>query len=219
MTLAIERELGVLFRMAASEDPQKRDIALKAIGEVPPDEVAMFLSSCKLDERTLELVTRSLQGRESTPVLPAQRENSCDDDKEMTLTQRVQGMTVGEKIKLALKGDKEARALLLKDTNREIYMSVLKNPGLKESEVEMITKNTATNTDILRTIAKNREWTANRNILKNLVYNSKTPMAFSVRFLPRMNPKDLEFIAKSRNLPMALRANAKRLVASKGKGW
>ena len=54
--------------------------------------------------------------------------------------------------------------------------------------------------------------------MRNLVHNSKTPVELSIRFLPRMNFKDLEFIAKSRNLPMAVRTNAKRLVSSKRKG-
>ncbi|NOY86460.1 MAG: hypothetical protein GXP52_04070 [Deltaproteobacteria bacterium] len=221
--------------MVSSGDPQKMDVALRAIEKIPPDEVAEYLSSCKLDEKTFDLITRALQVssagtsamkdyahqalsvREFGPAPSAQEENPTDNDT-VTLTQRVQGMTVGEKIKLALKGDKEARALLLKDTNREIYMSVLENPGLKESEVEMMTKNTATNTDILRTIAKNREWVANRNIMKNLVYNPKTPVELSVRFLNRMKPKDLEVIAKSRNLPMVVRTTAERLVARKEKG-
>lgn len=218
MTPANERELGVLVRMVASDDPQRRDIALRAIRKIPSAEVTEYLASRKPDEKTSGLITQSLQESESDPVPTAQQENHPDNDKELTLTQRVQFMTVGEKIKLAFKGDKESRTLLLKDTNREIYMSVLENPGLKETEVEMITKNTATNADILRAIGKNREWSSNRNIMRNLVRNSKTPVELSIRFLPRMNFKDLEFIAKSRNLPMAVRTNAKRLVSSKRKG-
>ena len=232
MTMEREREFRVLARMIASGDLRKREIALKAIGNIPPDDVERLLSSSDIDEKTFEIISRSLLsdsiGLEEIPLTEeADKEpiNSSDElpkdlaaDETLTLTQRIQQMTVGEKIKLALKGDKEARTHLLKDTNREIYMGVLDNPGLKESEVEMITKNTATNTDILRAIAKNREWAANRNIMKNLVFNSKTPVEISVRFLSRMSLKDLEIIAKSRSLSMAVRTNARRLVASKGKG-
>ncbi|UCF30574.1 MAG: hypothetical protein JSV26_11060 [bacterium] len=139
-------------------------------------------------------------------------------DEKLSLAQEIQQLTVGEKIKMALKGDKEARTILLKDTNRQIYMSVLENPGLKESEVEMLTRNTSTNADILRAIGKNREWTSNKNIVKNLVLNSKTPVEVSMRFLPRMSLKDLEFIDKSRNLPSAVRLSARRLILHKKKG-
>ena len=117
-----------------------------------------------------------------------------------------------------MKGDKEARGILLKSTNRQIYMSVLENPGIKESEIEMLTRNTSTNSEILRAIGRNREWSASRNIMKNLVMNSKTPVEVSNRFLTRLSAKDLEFIVKSRNLPMAVRNNAKRLMEQKKKG-
>jgi predicted transcriptional regulator len=127
-------------------------------------------------------------------------------------------MGAGDKRKLARKGDKEARTILLKATNRQIYMSVRDNPGIKESEIEMLTKNTSTNSEILRAIGRNREWTANRNVMKNLVMNSKTPVEVSNRFLSRMSAKDLEFVVKSRNLPMAVRNNAKRLIEQKKKG-
>ena len=140
------------------------------------------------------------------------------EDKELSLDQKIQRMTVGEKIKAALKGGKETRSILLKNPNRQIFMSVLENPGLKEHEIEMLTRNTSTNVEILRAIAKNREWTSKKNILKGLVMNSKTPLQISMRFLPRMSLKELESIDRSRNLPSALRLNAKRLFLQKKKG-
>ena len=81
----------------------------------------------------------------------------------------------------------------------------------------MLTKNTGTNQEILRAIANNREWVANRNILHGLVMNPKTPVSLSIRFLSRMGRKDMEFIAKSRSLPVALRNNAKRILSAKQK--
>ncbi|UCG37929.1 MAG: hypothetical protein JSV00_06925 [bacterium] len=140
------------------------------------------------------------------------------DDDSLSLSQRIQAMTVGEKIKLAMKGDKEARNILVKDNNKQVYMAVLGNPGLKESEIEMLARNTGTNTEILRAICRNREWISNRNIMHSVVMNPKTPPEISIRFLPRLSKKDLDFITKSRSLPQALRTNAKRLLLSKAKG-
>ena len=47
--------------------------------------------------------------------------------------------------------------------------------------------------------------------------NPKTPVNLSIRFLARLGRKDVEFIAKSRSLPVALRNNARRILSSKGK--
>jgi len=163
------------------------------------------------DERWLEAALKD--------CLEAQGNEAPEEDaKALSLAQRIQRMRVGEKIKLAMKGNKECRNILVKDTNREVFMAVLSNPGLKESEVEMLAKNTGTNAEILRAIGRNREWVANRNIVYSLVLNPKTPVEVTVRFLPRLMKKDLEFITNSRSLPMALRTNAKRLLAAKAKG-
>ena len=126
-------------------------------------------------------------------------------------------MNIGQKIKAAMKGDKEYRTILIKDTNRDVYKAVLNNPGLKENEVEMLTKNTGTNVEILRAIANNREWMANRNIVNGIVMNPKTPVDLSIRFLSRLSKKDMELITKSRSLPVALRNTAKGILSSRTK--
>ena len=140
-----------------------------------------------------------------------------EEVKELTVAQQIAKMGVGQKIKMAMKGDKEVRTILIKDSNREVYMSVLNNPGLKDNEIEMLVKSTGTSSDILRVIGKNREWTSNSVILRGLVMNPKTPVEISIRFLLRLSRKDLEQIDRTRNLPAALRANAKRLIAAKKK--
>lgn len=220
--------LRVLLRILTSKDPVERQVALRALDDVPVQNIISQVEDEELSadlKKTLVsyIATRSDQAvpADNPQVSGAVSEASSEADEEdvhLSLTLRIQKMGVGEKIKLAMKGDKEARGILLKSTNRQIYMSVLENPGFKESEVEMLTKNTSTNTEILRAIGRNREWAANRNIMKNLVMNSKTPVEVSNRFLPRLSAKDLEFIVKSRNLPMAIRNNAKRLMEQKKKG-
>jgi len=215
-----EKTLYVLLRILASEDPVEREVALRALGEISVEDISRQIGNGDLPNDLQETLNDYIDTRsdQKSPQNTSQTPEENERDKNLSLTLLIQNMGVGEKIKLALKGDKEARTILLKSTNRQIYMSVLENPGIKESEVEMLTKNTSTNSEILRAIGRNREWTANRNVMKNLVMNSKTPVEVSNRFLTRMSVKDLEFIFKSRNLPMAVRSNAKRLMEQKKKG-
>jgi len=212
--------LRVLFRILSSGDPVEREVALRALADVPIQEIVRQKEEDDLPADLIETLDTYLGTRSGDEDSTDISRNSGEDeeDKNLSLTLRIQSMGVGEKIKLAMKGDKEARGILLKSTNRQIYMSVLENPGIKESEIEMLTRNTSTNSEILRAIGRNREWSASRNIMKNLVMNSKTPVEVSNRFLTRLSAKDLEFIVKSRNLPMAVRNNAKRLMEQKKKG-
>ena len=231
--------LGVVIRMLHSQEARERDAAVRALKEIPPEKIASFLRDPKLIPDAIEyfarhagerrdwieaLLSNPSLGEEDRALLTAAEAALPEEDKEvpedeegLTISQRIQRMNIGQKIKTGMKGDKEARTILIKDTNRDVYKAVLKNPGLKENEIEMLTKNTGTNVEILRAIASNREWVANRNILKGLVMNPKTPVNLTIRFLTRMSKKDLEFIGKSRSLPVALRNNAKRMTSTKVK--
>ena len=235
------RQLGIIVKMLHAQDPRTRDTAARAIKSMDPEKVAALLTDPELTPEAIAFFARHAGKRAdwveallSNPSLPdtdrttltrtdaspesLSGETPDSDEEELNLSQRIQKMRVGEKIKMAMKGNKEARTILVKDTNREVFMAVLANPGLKESEVEMLAKNTGTNADILRAIGRNREWAANRNIMLSLVMNAKTPIEISIRFLPRLMKKDLEFISKSKSLPMALRTNATRILKTKSKG-
>lgn len=232
-------KLGVLIKMLESSDTTDRDVAARALNEIPPEDIARLLSEPRLVPEAIEYFARhagqrhdwikallgnpSLSEEDRAHLTAASVSSSPKDDEagedegNLNIAQRIMQMNVGQKIKTAMKGDKEARTILIKDTNRDVYMAVLKNPGLKENEVEMLTRNTGTNVEILRAIANNREWVASRNILNGLVMNPKTPVNLSIRFLSRLGRKDVEFIAKSRSLPVALRNNARRMISSKGR--
>jgi len=231
--------LGVLVKMLASQEARERDVAVRALKEITPENITVLLRDPKLAPVAIQYFARhagerrdwieALLSNPSLPeedrallvaadtVLPEDTREISEDEEDLNIAQRIQRMNVGQKIKTAMKGDKEARTILIKDTNRDVYMAVLKNPGLKENEIEMLTKNTGTNAEILRAIGNNREWVANRNILNGLVLNPKTPVNLSIRFLSRLGRKDVEFIAKSRSLPVALRNNARRIISAKVK--
>lgn len=137
--------------------------------------------------------------------------------KVQSLFQTVQKLKVGEKILLALRGSKEIRTLLLRDSSREVIMTVLDNPKITESEIELLAKQKTTSDDILRKISKKREWVKNYSILHGLVCNPKTPISIAMGLLPRLRDKDLTLIEKNRNIPEAIRATVKRTLALKKK--
>lgn len=132
-----------------------------------------------------------------------------------SLLQRIQHLTVGEKIALALRGGQEIRSILLKDPNKEVVLSVLKNPKMTDTEVEMLAHSRNAPEEALRAICRNREWTKNYNIVFALVNNPKTPPGLSVPFVASLRTKDLVILEKNKNVPEAVRAAARRLVQSR----
>lgn len=131
------------------------------------------------------------------------------------LLQTIQHLSVPEKRLLAMRGGREARTLLLKDTNKQIIMAVLDNPKITESEVEIIAHSRSVSDDALRAIIKNRDWMKNYAILLAVVCNPKTPAGVAIPLLTNLKLKDLVVLEKNKNIAEALRISSKKLVQAR----
>jgi len=137
---------------------------------------------------------------------------------EKSLLLRIQEMPVSEKIKLALRGNREARMLLVRDSNRMIRRFVLQNPRVGDEEIIAIAKNRSADEELLRIIADSREFTKNYQVRLSLVTNPKTPLVASLRFLSGLQDRDVRILAKSKNVSATVAAAAKRIVIQKTPG-
>ena len=134
---------------------------------------------------------------------------------EKTLLQKLQDMPVAEKIKLALRGNRETRMLLLRDANRMIRRFVLQNPRIADDEIIAITKNRSADEELLRIIAESREWTKNYQVRLSLTTNPKTPLVLALRFVNGLGDRDIRSLAKSKNVSATVSTAAKRIVNSR----
>ena len=124
--------------------------------------------------------------------------------------QRILTLNVGQKAILAMKGGREERVILVRDTNKLVALGVLKNARLTEGEVEMIASMRNVSEEILRNVGINREWSQNYAVVANLVRNPRTPPSLSTNFVARLNNKDLKLLCADRNVPEIIRRMAKR---------
>jgi hypothetical protein len=109
-----------------------------------------------------------------------------------------------------MKGGREERIILVRDTNKVVSLSVLKNPRITEGEVEAIAATRNVSDEILRQIGVSREWSKNYTVSLNLVRNPRTPPSISTNFIARLNNKDLKNLGGDRNVPEIIRRMAKR---------
>ncbi len=138
-----------------------------------------------------------------------------DEKKAKTLFQLIQGMTVPEKINLAVKGDKEARTLLILDSNKMVQLAVIENPRVTESEVVNISRSRNVNEEVLRKIANNKEWSKLYQVRLALVNNPKTPVAVALRLVQTLRLSDLKTLASSKSVPSVVSSTARRMVMKK----
>jgi hypothetical protein len=136
-------------------------------------------------------------------------------EKEENIAAKIKKMSVGEKVKLALLGNKEARTILARETVRIVHAALLKNPRITEQEIVSLAQSTAVDQDILRQISLDRKWIKQYPVKQALVYNPKTPTHISMPLVKHMLEKDLRSLAQSKDVPGIIATTARRLLAEK----
>ena len=129
----------------------------------------------------------------------------------VSLIRRIMFMNARDRMKLAMKGDREARGILIRDSNRVVSTAVINNPRITDHEIENIAQMRTVADEVLRIIALNRAWARSYPIIHNLVRNPRTPIPTVVGILPRIHTKDLTNLSQNRNVSEAVRRQATRL--------
>ncbi len=175
----------------------------KAIGMAPKEEdpIDRALAEAERDQEFARVYQET-----------AERSHEDADDEEDAGTHRIriESLTVPEKVRLAIMGNAFHRAVLLRDANRLVAMAAIKSPKVTELEVVRAAKNPQIPEDVLRFIARQREWAKLYQVKANLVNNPKTPLAIALKILPHLRAKELRLLARSKNIPAALRASAQQ---------
>ena len=236
---------SLLFFLCYDRDSEVKAAALNAFKHLSAESVAEALHSPELNPRVAELLARfhsgaaaaspspqpdikqMSSGDESPETKAAGEASEAGDEEEASAAeeeeeyrskyQMAQSMGVGEKIKMALTGDKEWRSILIKDSNKLVNGSVVKNPRITEPEILAISKSAIQNDEIIRVICHNKEWVKNYEIRKALVLNNKTPLPVALRFMGFLSEKDLGSMAKSKNISSVLSNQARRMLVNKKK--
>ncbi len=137
------------------------------------------------------------------------------EPERISLIRRVMLMSVRDRVKLAMKGDREARSILVRDSNKIVSAGVINNPRITDKEVEGISAMRTVSDEVLRLIAQNRAWARNYAIIHNLARNPRTPIATAINVLMRLHTKDLQHISQNRNVSDAVRRQAQRLAQTR----
>jgi hypothetical protein len=129
----------------------------------------------------------------------------------------IQNMTVMQKIKLARMGNKEARGLLVRDRNKLVAMSAISSPKMTVQEIAAIAKARNVSDEVLRMIARNREWTRDYQVKLALAANPKCARPEAMKFVNYLQDRDLRALMRSKDVPTAIASHARRVLMKKGK--
>ena len=139
------------------------------------------------------------------PVV-AKRENAL---------QKISHLNVQGRIQLALKGNKEERALLIRDGTKIVAFAVLEAPKLSDGEVEKFASQKNVLEAVLRQIPLKRKFMKNYKIVRNLVANPRTPLDLGLSLMKNIQPVDLKAIGGNKDVSETIRNLALKMYKQK----
>ncbi len=220
----IAEELRARGNAAAAEFFETADLST-AEGQMSIDDAWLIAQHIEVSDVDIDDSWLAREFMEETPeqiaanvqaVINAERLEGEISPERVSLIRKIMFMTVKDRVKLAMKGDREARGILIRDSNKVVCTAVIHNPRITDHEIENISSMRAVSDEVLRIIGNNRQWARSYPIIHNLARNPRTPMATAVQILPRIRTKDLKSIALNRNVSEAVRRQAYRLSEMRG---
>lgn len=148
---------------------------------------------------------------EPTPAIASEGEPA--EDEKLSKYQQALTMKIAVKIKMALTGDKEWRAIFLKDSNKLVCSAAIKNPRITDGEVLAVARLKTSNEELIRLITMGKDWVKNPEIKKALVVHPRTPLPKALKYMEVLTLKDLKQLAKSKGVSQALVNAARKKVA------
>lgn len=182
--------------------------------EVPDSEIDDSWLAFELIEELYEETEEHRRAVADKIISQALLDDNIAPDR-VALIRRILLMPIKDRVKLAMKGDREARNVLIRDPNKIVSQAVLSNPRITENEVEKIAAMRTVPGEVLRQIENNRTWSRNYLIIHHLVRNPRTPLPTVLHLLPRILTKDLQGISNNRNVSEAVRKQAFRLLSTR----
>lgn len=214
-------QLGLLAILSDDSDLEVATVAADTIDSVPREALSGFLARADVPEalrgffrrRGIEPSATPL-GDSSDPLV------DCPDELPATGPLEKEGgtkmlslLTVMERMKLAFRGTREQRTMLIRDPNKLVATAVLSCPKLTETEIESYARMANVSEEVLRIIGTTRAWIKNYAVAAALSKNPKTPIAISLQLIPRLTERDIKMLATDRNVPEAVRALCRKITA------
>jgi hypothetical protein len=221
-------QLAILVFLLEDKDREIRDTADETLTKIPEQVMKTFLarSDVPIDLREF-FGDRGIFPDEIPPIDVDYDEPLIDvedsaepveEDERESGIQALAAMTFPQRLKAAMKGTREQRAILIRDANKLISTSVLSSPKVSGAEVESFARMQNVSEDVLRIIGSNRAWLKSYGVILALAKNPKTPLGMSLNFMARLTTKDVGKLAVDRNVPEALRIAARKKMVSNQSG-
>lgn len=129
--------------------------------------------------------------------------------------QKISKLDIKGRIQLAMKGTKEERSLLIRDGTKIVALAVLESPKVSDGEVERFATQKNVLEAVLRGIPMKRRFAKNYAVVRNLVFNPRTPLDLSLGLMKNMLIGDLRALSGNKEISDTVRKLAIKMFKQK----
>jgi hypothetical protein len=135
----------------------------------------------------------------------AKKNQPAGEGKRENTLQKINNLDVKGRIQLALKGNKEERSILIRDGTKVVALAVLEAPKLADGEVEKFAGQKNVLEAVLRQIPLKRRFMKNYLVVRNLVFNPRTPLDLSLGLVKNLLVQDLKNLSTNKEVSDTIR--------------
>jgi hypothetical protein len=136
-------------------------------------------------------------------------------DRRDSVLQKIAKLNISGRIALAMRGNKEERSILIRDSTKLVSLAVLDSPKVSEGEVEKFALQKNVLEAVLRAIPMRRKYAKNYAIMRNLVFNPRTPLDLSLGLMKNLLIHDLKNLSGNKEVSDTVRKLALRMFKQK----
>jgi hypothetical protein len=169
------------------------------------------------DEETAELKAAAEKAEAAAATAAAVAVKKAADDKaaeeeeRQSPLQKISKLKVGERIQLAMKGNKEERFILIRDGAKLVSSAVLESPKVTDQEVEMFAGMKNVQESVLRGIAGKRKFMKQYSVVRALVNNPRCPLDVQMNMAKNLLNQDLKSLSMNKNVSETVRKLALKM--------
>ena len=188
------------------------DAGAEAAGEVVP-EAAAATGSASAGAAAGNSATAAA-GKSAGAVVAAHGKRPpipVHEERRDSALMKISKLDIKSRIALAMRGSKEDRSILIRDSTKLVAVAVLESPKVSEGEVEVFATQKNVLESVLRAIPMKRRFAKNYSITRNLVSNPRTPLDVSLPLVKNLLIHDLKNLSGNKEVSDTIRKVALRL--------
>jgi hypothetical protein len=145
----------------------------------------------------------------------AARALAAEPRERLSPVQKISRLSVGERVQLALKGNREERLILVRDSAKVVSNAVLQSPRVTEQDIDLFASMRNVGEHVLRGISMNRRFMRRYAVKRILASNPRAPIDVAMLLVKELLVSDLDQLSKNKNVSEMVRRFAWKVLRNK----